>query len=172
MLHLDCFQLSGQKRGVRPNPLEPCVWACIFTDNIASSLSTKTMKIGPLKISAHLCRIKEGSHDLYNIRSRLDRSVELQYKRSNSIPVGWRRQIVIKAAMHYHILYFKWVLCKRRLQLYNCIVQLVLWWPGWDTPALLNYMTSDSFTRILSTSSSPNAFACSSILLSNLLLVI
>ena len=38
--------------------------------------------------------------------------------------------------------------------------------------ALLTYMTSDSFTRVLSMSSSRNAFACSSTLLSNLLLVI
>ena len=29
-------------------------------------------------------------------------------------------------------------------------IQLVLWWPGWDTPALLTYMTSDSFTHVLS----------------------
>ena len=41
----------------------------------------------------------------------------------------------------------------------DCIVQLVLWCPGWDTPTLLTYMTSDSFTRVLSTSSSRNAFA-------------
>ena len=38
------------------------------------------------------------------------------------------------------------------------------------THAVLTYMTSDSFTRILSTSSSRNTFACSSTLLSNLLL--
>ena len=54
--------------------------------------------------------------------------------------------IIFKAAMHYHILY------KHRLQLYNCVVQLVyipdiLWWPGWDTSVVLTYMTSDSFTH-------------------------
>ena len=63
--------------------------------------------------------------------------------------------------MHYHILYFKWVLCKCRVQLYNCIVQLVHGGLGETHP-----LYSPTFARVLSTSSSRNVFACSSTLLS------
>ena len=57
------------------------------------------------------------------------------------------------------------------VQLYSYCSCMVPWWPGWDTPAVLAYMTIDSliFIQVLSTSSSRNAFPCSSTLLSDLL---